>query len=122
MISLICTSIKLCSSKDVVSVSKNEITLQDGKSMIVVRQKRPTKFNIKSYFSSGGYRKDFTMQSLLPLPEANSFYKHKNSLILQLQTNTGEIHIIGSPDFPVKAEFSGDNNLVTVDFKQSEPG
>ncbi len=122
MKSKICANLKLCSTADVASVSKNNIVLKEGKSMIYVQQKKPSAFNIKSYPTDAGYRKDFTMQSILPLPETNSFYKFKRSLILQLQTSAGETHIIGSIDFPVRAEFSGDNNIVTVDFKQSEPG
>jgi hypothetical protein len=122
MISIICSSIKLCSTDDVVSVLNNEISLKEGKSLIIVRQKKPVRFNIETSLSAGGFRKDFTMQSLLPLPEANMFYKFKKSLILQLQSSTGEIYVIGSTEFPVRAEFSGDNNLVTVSFKQSQPG
>ena len=33
-----------------------------------------------------------------------------------------KLFVIGSLDFPVRLEFSGDNNIVNVSFKQSEPG
>ena len=90
--------------------------------MITVIQKRPAPFTVRTYETSAGYRKDFSMQSILPTPEANSFSRFKKRLILQLQTSAGENIVVGSLDFPVNAEFSGDNNLMTVDFKQSEPG
>lgn len=122
MISKICSVLKVCPVDFVQSVNQNAITLKEGKSMITVMQKRPGAFTVRSYETPAGYRKDFTMQSILPTPEKNLFYRFKSSLILQLQTSTGENIIIGTLEFPVKAEFSGDNNITTVDFKQSEPG
>lgn len=122
MISKICSILKLCPVNSIESLTKDSITLKEGQSMITVIQKKPVPFSIKSYETAAGYRKDFSMQSILPYPEANSFYRFKKSLILQLLTSAGETIIVGSPEFPVKAEFTGDNNLVTVDFKQSEPG
>lgn len=122
MSSMICSRLQLCPVSDVVSVTKNSVTLKEGRSMIKVTQKKLGNFTIKSIPSPGGYRKDFVMQSVLPTPEANTFYKYKRSLILLLTTSDGETITIGSPDFPVKAEFSGNNSIVTVDFKQSQPG
>lgn len=122
MISKICSVLRICPVEYVQSLNQNSITLKEGKSIITIIQKRPGSFSIKSYETLGGYRKDFTMQSIIPTSEKNKIYPWKRAMILLIQTSTGDDIIIGSTEFPVKAEFSEDNNITTIDFKQSEPG
>lgn len=122
MITIICSSIQICPVAHVDQSSRTSVTMKEGFEPIKVRQKKPVSFTIKSIPTKQGYRKDFTMQSILPLSEANSFYRYSSAMILLLKSSNGESYVIGSADFPVKAEFSGDNNFVTVYFKQSEPG
>lgn len=122
MISKICNRIRIAQVQNVDFVTKNGISLKEGKEMISVRQKRSAQFNIRSYPTQNGYRKDFEMEVTLSKADANLIYKCKRAAILLLTTSTDETFVIGTLDFPVRLEFSGDNNIANVSFKQSEPG
>lgn len=122
MISKICTRIRVAPIKDIENVSKNGVSLKEGKSLISVRQKKSSQFNIRSYPTENGYRKDFEMSAILSRSDSNLIYRCKRAAILLLTTTAQEIFVIGSLDFPVKIEFEGDNNISNVIFKQSQPG
>lgn len=122
MISKICNRIRISPIQNIEFVTKNGVSLKEGKEMISVRQKRSAQFNIRSYPTQNGYRKDFEMEVTLSKADTNLIYKCKRAAILLLTTSEDETFVIGSLDFPVRLEFSGDNNIVNVSFKQSEPG
>lgn len=118
----ICINFKACAASDALYVTKSEIALKPGKSFFNLKMEGQASFSIRNYDTVAGYRKDFAMQLKFVNADTRLLYKNKRALLLLLTTNLKDTIAIGTIDFPVKAEFAGDENITIVDFKQSEPG
>lgn len=122
MIKQICSRLEVVHRNDVDKIIENEVRLQAGKKFIECRLESSAEYQASKQNQDAGTILNETVTAKMKHDKDSFFIKFPlQEFILRLHTDTGNIIIVGSLDYPAKMTLNTDKEYINLTFKASSP-
>ena len=122
MIKQICSRLEVIHRNDVDKIIGKEVRIHQGKKFIECKLESSAEYQASKQNSDAGTILNETVTAKMKHNRESFFIKLPlHEFILKLYTDTGDLIIVGSQDYPAKMTLNTDKEYINLTFKASSP-